>query len=131
MFDIVKKYKYSLIFITLIVGGYFVYVTFGSPSVPEGLLTQSATVDGTAAGQEILQILADIQNINLDTSIFQDDKFNSLVDFTQGVTSEPQGRRNPFEQIGFGIDIEGKIAEPTKIVDTVEIIEATQNILPE
>lgn len=122
MFESIKKYKVTLIIFVLIIGSYYAYVTFGPPDIPEGLLTsQSASVDGTAAGQEIISILNDIKSINLDTGIFEDEKFKSLIDLTEDVTNEPQGRRNPFEPIGFGIDIEGKIAEPSILIGEIGI----------
>ena len=120
MFETIKKYKVTLIILVLLIGGYYAYVTFGSPGIPDGVLSsQSATANGTAVGQEIILILEDIKKINLNTGIFEDEKFNSLVDFMQEVTSEPQGRRNPFEPIGYGIDILGKTAEPDNLLDTI------------
>ena len=118
MIDTIKKYKVTLLVLVFVIGGYYAFVTFGSPKVPEGILTsQSAFVDGTEAGQEIIQILEEINSIELDTGIFEDEKFNSLKNFVPEVKSEPQGRRNPFEPIGFGINIEGKIAEPNNLLN--------------
>jgi len=122
MFESIKKRKGIIITLFLLAGGYYAYATYGSPNLPEGLLSsQSASVDGTEAGQEIIRILEDIKSIHLDVGIFEDEKFNSLIDITEEVKSEAQGRNNPFEAIGFGSDIEGRIAEPSDLGEEITI----------
>lgn len=122
MLDSLKKYKGILIALVVLAGGYYAYVNFAPQGVSSSLLSsQSAAANGTAAGQEIIQILAEVKGIKLDTGIFENEKFNSLIDLTQDVVPEPQGRRNPFEPIGFGTDIPGKIAEPEDPLEAIVI----------
>lgn len=127
MLDSIKRYKWLLTTLVLVAGGYYAYVNFAPDIVPESLLSsQSARINGTAAGQEIVQILEEVKGISLDTSIFENQKFKDLIDLTQEVTSEPQGRENPFEPIGLGQDIQGKIAKPADPLDAI-IIEPTNS----
>lgn len=115
-----NQHKRTLI-ITIIVIGVFVAYQQLYVKARDGrvLSSQVAGASGSAAGQEIINVLSGIRGINLDTSIFEDDTFNSLVDFTQEVRSEPVGRSNPFAPVGFGIDISGTVAKPTPSPDNI------------
>ena len=124
MLESLKKYKVSIIVLVLIAGGIYAYITYGPERLPDGLLTSSAPDGGTVAGQEIVQILVDIRKIELDTEIFENEEFRNLVDRRREVIGEPQGRRNPFEPIGFGVNIGGVIAEPNEFIDVITIDDA-------
>jgi hypothetical protein len=47
-------------------------------------------------GEQITQALIQIESLQLDRSIFDSPVFNSLIDKSKKITSEPVGRRNPF-----------------------------------
>jgi hypothetical protein len=55
-----------------------------------------------SAGVESISIINKIEAIKLDTSLLNDDAFNSLVDFSQELTPESVGRPNPFAPINKG-----------------------------
>ncbi len=61
----------------------------------------SVAGSGVSVGQEFISLLLSLQQINLDTTLFQDPVFQSLVDKTVEF-SDPggQGRPNPFAPIG-------------------------------
>lgn len=46
--------------------------------------------------QELLVALHQLQAVHIDDHLFQDPRFQSLVDFRQEITPEPIGRENPF-----------------------------------
>jgi hypothetical protein len=51
-------------------------------------------------GRDILALLADLENIRLDESIFSDPVFQSLQDISRELSPEPKGRPNPFAPLG-------------------------------
>ncbi len=107
-----QKNKKILIGIGAVVAVFFVYKMFFSGE-PEGSGVRS--VDPTAGGlvsdlsvspsdailgRELLAMLSRLQSITLDTSIFSDKAFLTLVDKTRPIDPQPfgktLGRRNPF-----------------------------------
>lgn len=48
------------------------------------------------SGREILTLLLNLKSLTLDTSIFRERTFQTLVDFGQSIPDRPQGRDNPF-----------------------------------
>ena len=120
------RYKGTIIGLLLLVGLFFVYANFIKGTDNDPLLTseQVAGVDGSAAGEEIIAILNELKRIRLDTSLFENEKFNSLVDRRVDIESESVGRNNPFDPIGFGINIQNSIAKPSE--EVIQLID-TQN----
>ena len=49
--------------------------------------------------RELLAELLQLQEINLDDSLFNDPAFQSLVDFSRPIQAQPIGRENPFAPI--------------------------------
>lgn len=47
-------------------------------------------------GRDILNLVAKMKQVNLDTSFFSDPAFQSLQDFTVEIKTQPIGRRDPF-----------------------------------
>jgi hypothetical protein len=57
----------------------------------------AASISGEGAGSPFAQKLSSLENVNLDFSIFQDAKFQSLKSFgSLPDISGPKGRSNPF-----------------------------------
>jgi len=50
-----------------------------------------------------IDILAELQNVNLDSRIFKTAGFLNLTDFAVDLPSQPIGRSNPFESIQGGV----------------------------
>ena len=116
------KYKGTLIGLFLFAGLFFVYTNFIQGTENDPLLTsqQVAGVNGSIAGQEIIEILEELNKIKLDTSLFDDESFNTLIDRKESINPENVGRTNPFEPIGFGINTSGNIVGPND--ETVQVI---------
>jgi hypothetical protein len=53
-----------------------------------------ATIDLNAG--KVIQEVNTLNSIKLDTSIFKNDSFKSLVDYSRPIPSEAAGRSNPF-----------------------------------
>ena len=88
--------------VIVIIAGYFTFTR--TPSVDTELSTIEGQAADSAVGQELvieLNRLKALRNIN--TSIFADPIFSSLIDFTQKVEAQPLGRVNPFAPIGSDI----------------------------
>jgi hypothetical protein len=70
---------------------YFYYQGGTAPS--QGGLSAEQTTD---VGLSEIKLLQQIQNINIDTSIFQSPDFIALQDFSVEIPTQPVGRPNPF-----------------------------------
>lgn len=82
-----------------------------------GVQSQNA-VSGVQIGQEFISLLLSLQQLNLDTTLFQDRAFQSLQDKTiQFQDPGGQGRPNPFAPIGSGV-ITAPAPTPTESGDT-------------
>ena len=57
-------------------------------------------LDGKVVGREIVEQLAQLQEINFGQDLFSDPKFIALVSFIANIREEPSGRNNPFAPIG-------------------------------
>ena len=101
MFNLLRKYKGTLIGLALILGGFVAYQLYFSGGEGSSLLKSQSGADirGSVVGREIIILLDELQNINLDDSILDDPAFQSLIDFEQEVRTEPVGRNNPFVPI--------------------------------
>jgi uncharacterized protein YpmS len=96
-----NKYKNLIIILVVIVALFFVYQYFlsGKPDT-EVLLQQTYSSQTDKTGEQIRKSLNEIRNIKLDTSVFEDPVFNSLIRDTKKINPEPWGRTNifaPFE----------------------------------
>lgn len=100
--DFIKKYKNIALSIIAIAIAAALYVTlFGTNRSDISLLkSETPSAITLAAGEDVLELLATLREIELDESIFEDPAFRSLVDFGQELVPEPVGRENPFAPIG-------------------------------
>lgn len=88
------------IIVLVIVGAlvYFFYIGNKAPDV-DSLLDSQATPDATAASSRILALLNQISSLKIDTSLFNDPAYQSLVDYSVPIPEIPVGRNNPFAPI--------------------------------
>jgi hypothetical protein len=84
----------SIVIITLIIAGGAYWFFFMQPA-PEKPLTATAPAAGVSDVQ-LAALVAQLQKITFDTSIFSDPTFETLVSLATPVTPEPQGRADPF-----------------------------------
>lgn len=71
---------------------------FRSDGVEGEVLTTDAA--NSLGGAELLNSLSELRSVKLDSSIFSDPEFLSLVDFGRTIAPEPVGRSNPFAPLG-------------------------------
>ena len=107
MIAAIKKFKYLIIFAIIVALGFVAYSLLSSPTTTDtaGLqkTTMTASVDGTGSsdmGQDFVNQLLTIQNINFNINFFRDPVFVGLVDNHIDIEPQPVGRPNPFAPIG-------------------------------
>ncbi len=96
-----KKIVISLVLLALIVftGWFFffrngaeeiIFDEFGNPIVAQ------------VVGQDLIDLLAELQSVTLDASVLQSAGFLNLTDYAIDLGTQPTGRKNPFEKISGG-----------------------------
>ncbi len=93
-----KNIMLLIALVVVAIAGYFIFA--GGDEAPPSLVEVQTGASGDI-GQEIvieLNRLKALQNIN--TDIFRNPAFASLIDRTQVVVPQPIGRSNPFAPIG-------------------------------
>jgi hypothetical protein len=96
--------------VIILIGGFgYWYATSSGTQAPQGTLQTTSTVPtasplnatDTAISDKFLVLLLNMRTIKLDQSIFSDEAFASLKDFSTTITPETNpGRANPFAPIG-------------------------------
>ncbi len=109
--EYIKKYKNIFLVIGLIVVAFFAYrVFFGVDGIDASLLiSDKSSISQGAVGQDLLQLINTLNNLELDESIFTDPVFRSLDDLSQDLTPEPSGRNNPFAPISTNASISNSV----------------------
>jgi hypothetical protein len=85
------------------VAGFIVYQSFFSANTTNtaGTATSGmATTTIDSGSQDIINMASQIDTISIDSNLFSSPLFLSLIDFDAPLTPEPQGRPNPFANIG-------------------------------
>lgn len=57
-------------------------------------------VQAQVVGQDLLDLLSELQSVSLNAAIFNSQLFRNLNDFGIELRDEPRGRTDPFEPIG-------------------------------
>ena len=98
MFNFLRKYKITIIGLILIGGAIIIYQFYFAGDKKNAVLVSESgdEISGSVVGREIVIFLDELQSINLDSSIFDDPAFQSLIDFEKEVQAEPVERSNPF-----------------------------------
>ncbi|MBI2047785.1 MAG: hypothetical protein HYT27_01465 [Parcubacteria group bacterium] len=94
-----QKIKNIVIIVALLVVVFVGYSFFFKKDSDGGVLTsQSAGSSNTAGGvvEEFLILLRTLNNLQLDTSIFNHDVYGALRDESVELVGQPRGRTNPF-----------------------------------
>ena len=94
--NLLNRYKNILIILLVVVAAFVVYSVFFTGGDTRTLVAEDIDPAQTAVEQELIALLLELRSINLDLSIFDDSKFQSLTDFSQELVPEPVGRENPF-----------------------------------
>ncbi|HEY1037727.1 MAG TPA: hypothetical protein VGE62_04065 [Candidatus Paceibacterota bacterium] len=121
-----KKFILILIIVLLAGIGYGVYVYTNKSDTPEGgvarvVAGQTAQATGVTTntldgpGREFVTQLLAIQNIKFNLSIFADEVYAGLQDFSQEIQPQPVGRPNPFAPL----DDAGRAGAPTTVSEAI------------
>jgi len=57
-------------------------------------------VESQVVGADLIDLLEELQSVSFDESFFSDPTLNSLTDYAIDLGTQPQGRTNPFVEIG-------------------------------
>ncbi len=81
---------------------YFYYKGSPSDSAVSSLSTinTAESADAQASGDRVLSLLSEIRSLKIDSHIFQNPVYRTLVDYTVSVPEQSVGRVNPFAPIG-------------------------------
>ncbi|MES2087842.1 MAG: hypothetical protein V4467_02505 [Patescibacteria group bacterium] len=113
-----KLFLFGGIFLVLVIL-YWLFFSGGgdtAPNVPTsptgGLVTEVAeSSSDQIVGRELLNLLAEIQTISLDFSIFENPVFSSLQDWSKPIEPQPLGqtlgRKNPFSDFSSDASVAG------------------------
>jgi len=98
--DFIKNNQTTLIAIGIVVAGFLAYVFFfQNGNNGSALITTQTDPRVVAANQEFISLFSKLRRIDLDTSIFDDEYYNGLIDFSRPISVEPVGRDNPFAPV--------------------------------
>ncbi len=144
MFEALKKYKYLIIIVLVLVAAFIGYTIYTSGSPTDSASLQRTTVDGSgnivavqSSGTNIpdndlaktfVDQLLIIRGIEIKTAIFKDPVFLGLVDNHKGIDPQLIGRPNPFAPVGKDVgpeptnyqDVNGSVIQSTNGVPITE-----------
>lgn len=93
--------KTTAIFILILVVGAFIYfyMSGGSVNNNSALLQGSSPDVSDNVGVEVLTLLNQIQSLKIDSTLFSEPVYKTLVDYSVPIPAQPIGRTNPFAPI--------------------------------
>ena len=114
-----KKTKQIIISAVIIIVAFVVFKLFFSSNVASDttLVADQTNSSEFTDGQTILVLLSSLNKVTLDTSIFSNSIFNSLVDFERPIQDQAIGRQNPFLPIG----VDSSTITPSVSTSTVKV----------
>ena len=96
----VKEVFKNFIVVAVLIGAFaFFYNTFFKSDEGEEILVeidQSASGEAPKAAVEFLKTLADLEKVKLDSTVFEEETYRRLKDFSVLLVPEKKGRSNPF-----------------------------------
>jgi hypothetical protein len=96
MTPFVKNGLTVLALIIIAAGGYYLFVLKSSSNLNDSVLLTSESKN---ASDRFLRELDKLRGIDLSGKIFEDNRFNSLVNFSQPLSPQLTGRSDPFQPI--------------------------------
>ncbi|MEN9524457.1 MAG: hypothetical protein RL536_526 [Candidatus Parcubacteria bacterium] len=74
----------------------YFYFSGGSSTNTQSGLTQIENANSAQVGMRVLNLLQQIRSLKIDTSLFKDQAYTTLLDYTVTIPEIPVGRPNPF-----------------------------------
>ncbi|OHA88703.1 MAG: hypothetical protein A2653_00170 [Candidatus Zambryskibacteria bacterium RIFCSPHIGHO2_01_FULL_43_25] len=94
-----KAFTLIIVIIALLAFAYFYF--FNSEEIVVPSFDEFGNpVETAVVGQDLIQLLDQIQGVQFDESLFSSAAFRVLTDYAIVLTPEPVGRNNPFAEIG-------------------------------
>ena len=104
--------------ITLFLAPVFLVLGFLLPAQlthGDSLLTVTTGVPAANTSSDILKVLAALQKVTLPTTVFNDNTYQSLQDFSVTISPQVAGRQDPFLPISFF----NVVSVPTPVVKSM------------
>jgi hypothetical protein len=95
-----KKIIIGVVALLAVLGGVYFYFSGGSDAIPVDLIVPS---DNQPVGQDIIDLVAKVDSLSIESSLFSSTLFTNLKDASVPITPEAQGRPNPFAIIGLEV----------------------------
>mgnify|MGYP003476289799 CR=1 FL=1 len=95
MGNIIKKITLTLGLVTVVFGGYYIYIQ-QSVSSESAMQAEQSLQAMLARTSVFISHSQELDQINLDLTILEDQRFRSLKLYTRPVEDQPVGRANPF-----------------------------------
>lgn len=99
MMHLIKQYQAVIAIVAVIAAAFIAYSIFFTHAETPVLTESSVAEAQNQVDQQLIALLLTLHGIELDASLFDDDRFKSLRDFGQELVPEPVGRPNPFEPL--------------------------------
>jgi uncharacterized membrane protein YukC len=98
-----KQNQTAILVVVILVIAFFAYTYFFTGKEDSSAVLQTEEVSVVApVDQDLISLLLELKSITLDESVFSNQAFKSLQDFSQELVPEPVGRVNPFAPLGQG-----------------------------
>ncbi len=95
-----KKTIYSaVVIIGALIVTFYLFSKNSTPSSTDSLVQVQNTPDASAASARILNLLNQIKSLKIDTTLFSDPAYKTLVDYSVSIPEVNVGRPNPFAPI--------------------------------
>lgn len=112
-----------VIILVVFAGGYFYFKGNPNDSAVSSLDVIGGPGEGNSdagvKGSQILLLLSQIKSINIDTSIFNNQMYKSLIDYTVEVPQQNVGKVNPFaEFVGSSVNVSSNTETKTTTTNT-------------
>ncbi len=88
-----------LILIVLVLGGFFYFYVMGDNVPASGTLQGTSAQLPDNAAAEVLALLHQIEQLEIDPTIFELPVYRTLVDYAVPIPPQPVGRVNPFAPV--------------------------------
>jgi hypothetical protein len=95
MGSLFKNITMALGIITVIFGGYYLFIERANSSI-ESVSAEQSLQSMLANTSVFILYSQELDQINLDLSLFEDQRFRSLRLYSQPIEEQPTGRTNPF-----------------------------------
>ena len=96
--NFIQRYQTVFIFIAIVALLYAGYTYMTAAPAEEVLSETVVTPEGP--DQDLISLLFELKAIRLDSGLFEEPAYQSLVDFGRELVPEQVGRNNPFAPLG-------------------------------